>query len=86
MQHEYPQRENYRNLLLPICSKHFVKLMHLYRVGRENDYNFCNIDSTAVVIIFSAHPVSEIYKGVFRIRVENDVIAYTNWLCVPTNV
>ena len=25
----------------------------IYRVGRENDYNYC----TVVVIIFSAHPV-----------------------------
>ena len=29
-----------------------------YRVCRENDYNFCNVNSTAVVIIFSAHPAN----------------------------
>ena len=29
----------------------------LYRVSRENDYNYSNMNSTAAVIIFSAHPV-----------------------------
>ena len=32
-----------------------------YRVCRENDYNFCTVNSTAAVIIFSAYPLFLIY-------------------------
>ena len=39
----------------------FICKIGTYRVCRENYYNFCNVNSTTVVIIFSAHPVNSFY-------------------------